>query len=385
MRLNVGIYNLHMQAMGGGEKLTLVLAEQLSREYDVSLFCAEPLDVRTLEQFFDVDLDRVNVQCLDGPRPLPRFAARLRGDTAATLCEQHYRQLRKLNLDVFINNSYASGLICPAAHGIFVCMFPHATPVRSAVDSYETIVAISDFSAAWVRQRWQREAEIIYPPCDDMGPPSTKEKIILHVGRFIADSDQDERHHKRQDLLLNAFKSMTDLQQGWQLHFAGSLGVDRRSREFAAALGDNAAGLPVFFHFNSPRDDVRELYRKASIYWHATGFGFAVNDYPGKQEHFGITTVEAMSAAAVPVVYASGGQKEIVTDAVDGFWWNDFDELAQQTRKLVKDEDLRRRLGQQAVTSSRRFGKQTFAERIDQLISRTRDRLKRKSWSNSAD
>jgi hypothetical protein len=30
MRLNVGIYNLHMQALGGGEKLTLVLAEQLS-------------------------------------------------------------------------------------------------------------------------------------------------------------------------------------------------------------------------------------------------------------------------------------------------------------------------------------------------------------------
>lgn len=369
MRLNVGIYNLHMQAMGGGEKLTLVLAEQLSRQHNVSLFSGVPLDVPALEQFFGVGLSRVKIRCLDGPPAFPRLAARLRGDTAATLYEQHYRQLRKLNLDLFINNSYASGLICPAARGIFMCMFPHDAPARGVIDSYASVVAISKFSARWVRQRWQRESEVIYPPCDDMGPSSTKENIILHVGRFIADSNQDERHHKGQNHLLNAFKSMTDLQQqGWQLHFAGSRGSDSRSKEFAAKVRDDAAGLPVFFHFNSSGADVRELYRKAAIYWHATGFGFHPTDYPGKQEHFGITTVEAMSAAAVPVVYASGGQKEIVTDGVEGLWWNDIDELAQQTRKLVKDEDLRGRLAQQAVASSRRFSKDIFAERIDQLL-----------------
>ena len=44
MRRKVGIYNLHMRAMGGGEKLALVLAEHLSLTNNVSLFCAEPLE-----------------------------------------------------------------------------------------------------------------------------------------------------------------------------------------------------------------------------------------------------------------------------------------------------------------------------------------------------
>src|SRR6476660_10223179 len=183
MKLNVGIYNLHLRAMGGGEKLTLVLAEHLSLRHDVSLFCAEPIDVRSLEHFFDVDLSRVNVVPLTGAVSLPKLIARLRGNSAAAISQHHYEQLRQLELDLFINNSYGSGLLCPAPRGIFMCMFPHrGTGAREVLASYRTIVAISQYSAGWVERRWQRTPEIVYPPCDDMGPPETKRKIILHVG-----------------------------------------------------------------------------------------------------------------------------------------------------------------------------------------------------------
>jgi glycosyltransferase involved in cell wall biosynthesis len=371
MRRNIGIYNLHMQAMGGGEKLTLALAEHLSLKHNVSLFCAEPLDVASLEQYFGVDLSRVKVNALEKMGPFSKFAGKVRGDSGSALSQQHYQQLRKLDLDIFINNSYGSGLMCPAARGILMCMFPHTTPpIRSeALDSYSTIVAISQYSADWIQQRWKRHSEIIYPPCDDMGSPAVKEKIILHVGRFIADSNADERHHKGQRLLLDVFTRLKDLQQdGWSLHFSGSLGGDKRSREFADALVQAAKDLPVFFHFNSPRETIRELYRNAAIYWHATGYGFDPNTYPGKQEHFGITTVEAMSAAAVPVVYSTGGQRETVTDGVDGLWWHDLDELTGQTRRLANDSDLRCKLGQQAVCSSERFNRHVFATATDNLI-----------------
>ncbi len=368
MKKNVGIYNLHMRAMGGGEKLTLVLAEHLSLTNDVSLFCAEPLDKSKLEDFLGVDLSRVRIDPLDGPGPVPKLFGRLRRDSTSSLSQHHYQQLRKLDLDVFINNSYGSGLLNPASHGLFMCMFPHSTtqPKRAVIDSYSTVVAISQYSAEWVRRRWQRDAEVIYPPCDDMGPSTQKEKMILHVGRFLADSNEDERHHKSQGVLLDAFKQMTDLHRdGWALHFAGSRGSDTT---FADSLVRNAQGFPVFFHFNSPREELRELYRKAAIYWHATGYGFQADSYPGKQEHFGITTVEAMSAAAVPVVYASGGQTEIVTSEVDGFCWNDLEQLSIHTRKLANDAELHRRLGQQAVIASRRFSRETFAEGIDRLM-----------------
>ena len=365
MRRKIGIYNLHLQAMGGGERMALVLAEHLSQRHDVSLISTAPIDAAGLEEFFEVDLSRINLVTLEGAGSLAKAFARLRRKISAAVSRQHYAELRELNLDLFINNSYGSELICPARRGIFMCMFPHAA-ATDAIHSYETIVAISEYSATWVQQRWQRTSAIVHPPCDDMGPPETKRKIILHVGRFIADSDRDERHHKSQALLLTTFRQLSDLHQaGWEFHLAGSVGSHQA---FANSLVQAARGLPIVFHFNSSREQLRNLYRHAAIYWHATGHGVDAQQYPGKQEHFGISTVEAMSAGAVPLVYASGGQKEIVTNGVDGLWWNRIDELVSQTRALVANEALGSRFSENAVRSSTRFSRQTFLERMDELV-----------------
>ena len=37
MKGNIGVYNLHMRSLGGGEKLTLALAEHLSVAHNVWL------------------------------------------------------------------------------------------------------------------------------------------------------------------------------------------------------------------------------------------------------------------------------------------------------------------------------------------------------------
>lgn len=397
MKRNIGVYNLYLRTMGGGEKLTLALAEHLSRSHNVWLFSADPLDIDALEQFFGVDLSRVSPVRLKGPGPLLRLVAKARGRRAPAFSLHHYLQLKKLNLDIFINNSYASGLVCPAAQGVLMCMFPyHPAPrpatdslarrvkdslvdglercvtgfaVRNVVASYSSVVAISRYSAEWASRMWGRGPVVINPPCDDMGPPSAKQKIILHVGRFVADVGERERHHKGQDVLLETFKGMTDLwRRGWELHFVGHVGADAESAKFAAALVESAAGLPVSFHFGAGLGELRDLYRRAAVYWHATGFGLPAEAYPAGQEHFGITTVEAMSAGAVPVVYGSGGQMEIVTHGADGFCWTDTAELARLTEELANDQTLRERLSRQAVASSRRFGREAFAAGVDRLV-----------------
>jgi glycosyltransferase involved in cell wall biosynthesis len=400
MKGNIGIYNLHMRSMGGGEKLTLALAEHLSAGHNVWLFYDEPLDIALLEKFFGVDLSRVKLSPLPHPGRLLSLMARVRGWRVPDFSLHHYLQLGKLGLDIFINNSYASGLTCPAARGIFMCMFPHVMaphpPARSlprragdalvdwverrvtgfaapdVSDSYATVVAISRYSAEWVCRLWGRCPEIIFPPCEDMGPPdAAKQKSILHVGRFIADVGENGYHHKGQGVLLDAFKGMTSLHRdGWELHFAGSVGVDEESAKYAAALMQSAEGFPVKFHIKAGLEELRSLYRAAAIYWHATGFGYPASDYPAKQEHFGITTVEAMSAGAVPVVYGSGGQKEIVTHGIDGLCWDDTAGLVSQTLGLVNDPDLRARLSGQAIASSERFSRKAFAASVDRLVGR---------------
>ncbi|MBV9928505.1 MAG: glycosyltransferase family 4 protein [Acidobacteria bacterium] len=393
MKGNVGVYNLHMRTMGGGEKLTLALAEHLSRSHNVLLFHADPLDLAALERFFGVDLSRVRPVRLEAPGPLLRLLAKVRGKRPPTFSLQHYLQIKKLKLDLFINNSYASGLACPAERGVLMCMFPYSPPPRPAgtkdalvdrlekcvtgfdvgevVASYSSVVAISRYTAEWVGRMWGREAEVVYPPCEEMGPPSAKERLILHVGRFIADVGERERHHKGQGVLLETFKQMDELRRrGWELHFAGSVGKDEESAQFARALVRGAEGHAVTFHFDAKLGELRDLYRRAAVYWHATGFGLPAEEHPAGQEHFGITTVEAMSAGAVPVVYGSGGQKEIVAHGTNGFCWKETDELSSLTHTLADDANLRERLSRQAVASSRRFGRESFDAGIDRLVER---------------
>ena len=369
MTLNIGIYNLQMPAMGGGEKLTLVLAEHLSMNHNVSLFCADQPDIPLLERYFEVDLSGVNVAALNSSGALAPFVRKVRNNIPLPIPHPHFRQLQRLKLDLFINNSFASELTCPAPVGIFMCMFPHPIANTASIASYSHVVAISRFTAHWVKRMWGRQADVVYPPCDDMGPPTAKENIILHVGRFIADSDEDERHQKGQRVLLEAFRDAKQLHAaGFKLHFIGSVAPDKRSRLFANALVESASGLPVHFHFDAPRTEVRDLYRRASIFWHSTGYGWSESDHPAKQEHFGIATCEAMSAGAVPIVYASGGQKEIVADGVDGLFWNELDQLVARTMEVANDTVLRERLSTEAINSSRRFSKNEFTAEVDRLV-----------------
>ena len=63
-----------------------------------------------------------------------------------------------------------------------------------------------------------------------------------------------------------------------------------------------------------PRDELLELYSRASLFWHAAGHGQDDRRHPERLEHFGITTVEAMAHGAVPLVFPAGGPAEVVAD-----------------------------------------------------------------------
>ena len=392
--MKIGIYNLHMQAKGGGEKRTLVLAEHLSRSHSVWVFVAEPVDVASLESFFDVDLSRVSFVALDGKgrdaRRRPALGARWE---ALSRSLAHFTRIKSFEVDVFINNSHCSDLPCPGARGIYMCMFPftNGLPNRlrriyhslmdrveervmghggfNYLDSYAVITANSRFTGEWIEQLWGRCPELIYSVGDHMGPPVEKQKIILNVGRFVAHGA--DGLHKRQHVLLEVFKRLPAIhKQGWQLHFMGSVAQNARVQSLVERLTNDGEGCPVVFHFDADFDSLRELYRRSALYWQATGYGLPVREYPGLQEHFGMTTVEAMSAGAVPVVIDAGGQREIVTHGVDGFVWDDLTALADQTTRLITDSCLRNRFSQRAVLSSARFGRTAYNQRMDKIINR---------------
>jgi glycosyltransferase involved in cell wall biosynthesis len=111
---------------------------------------------------------------------------------------------------------------------------------------------------------------------------------------------------------------------------------------------------------NLARSELTSLYERASIFWHASGYGEDQNIEPFLVEHFGISTVEAMAAGCVPVVINKGGQSEIVQHEVNGFLWETLDELKDYTARLISDDDLRVRMSAAARKRAQMFSREMF-------------------------
>ena len=121
--------------------------------------------------------------------------------------------------------------------------------------------------------------------------------------------------------MINAFKEMvTKGLKDWK--FVLAVSVQKKDETEFEVMQKAAKGFPIEFLVNKSNDELWDIYSKAKIYWHASGFGEDLEKNPEYAEHFGISTVEAMGAGAVPVVINAGGQTEIVADGENGFLWN---------------------------------------------------------------
>src|SRR5262249_14482594 len=148
---------------------------------------------------------------------------------------------------------------------------------------------------------------------------------------------------------------------GWTLHVVG--GCEGSQLPYLERVRQAATGLPVQIHANAPRTLVHRLMASSSIFWSATGYGEDEEKAPWAQEHFGMTTAEAMAGGCVPVVIDRAGQREIVRDGVDGYRWRSAGELAARTREVAGDEALRARLSASAVARAQQYSDDAFAAR----------------------
>lgn len=234
------------------------------------------------------------------------------------------------------------------------------------LDSYQLICPISEFSLRWMRHYWKREGPILNPPVavSDHGPVH-KDPIILSVGRFFGEGG----HPKNHEFMIRSFAEIVRRGlAGWELHLAGNMGTRNVDEKYFENLTRTAREFPITLHPDLSFAELNKLYARASIYWHASGFGENPNKNPVNFEHFGITTVEAMASGCVPVVINSGGQPEVVTHRVDGLLWDSRQELIDLTFELIEDPEMLERLSQKAVGSATQFGEDRFRRHFLELV-----------------
>lgn len=187
-----------------------------------------------------------------------------------------------------------------------------------------SVIVNSAFTKQVIDAEYGLDSIVIYPPVTPIVDSGKKGKMILSVGRF-----EPSLNTKHQDVLIKAFRSLSPSLPGWTLTLAGACSSD----DWLTQLRRLADGLPINFLVNCSYADLCHMYQEAAIYWHAAGYEVDEVKNPELTEHFGISTVEAISAGCIPLVVPYGGQREIITSNI--YHWQTMEELVQKTREQI--------------------------------------------------
>jgi glycosyltransferase involved in cell wall biosynthesis len=370
--------------MGGGEKFIGKIAEIIAKQNEVEFMVFHKPDVEELETRLGLDLSRVTIRNLGRPEHLQVLHTTTIKDLALLLdtktfpiVKPHIVSRCTRKYDLFINQESGTFIPSHSRRSVFICQHPPvAQPKGRALlqrllfdpklKTYDEIVVYSCFTRKWVERYYQREATVLYPPIDtESFIPSVKENIILSVGRFFT-----TLHCKKQLEMVGSFKRLyteQDLKE-WTYHLYGGLGNDPKDHKYLDNCRREAEGYPIYFHANAPFNVLKELYGKAKIFWHATGIGEDENKHPERMEHFGMTTVEAMSAGCVPIVINKGGQPEIVDSGISGFVFETLDELNKHTIRLIEYDALWEKMSEACIRRSQEFSLSKFEARVKQIF-----------------
>jgi GT2 family glycosyltransferase len=361
-RPSIAIYDHALHFLGGGQRYGAVMGSVLRDRYDVTFIANKSVALEDIEKSYGIDLSGCRLVVKKIPfyerRKLPLI------DHSLVVHEKKNPfdviSHESMGYDIFVNANMLPKVRPLSPVSIFICHFPDSYRDNwFAADAYTHVIVNSSYGAKWLWKFWRmKHSGIVNPPADMQGPETGKENLILSVARM------EPLGSKKQKEMLLLFRDMIrdhpQLKGKWRLILAGG-STDHnpyldRIRELAAATEGT-----IDIRVNLTLEDLRLLYAKARIFWHACGLG---EDDPKLIEHFGMTTVEAMQNRCVPVVINGGGQKEIVEHGVSGFRFNTARELTEYTLSLIGKPELMERMGNAAFDRSKAFSAAKFKETI---------------------
>lgn len=354
-----------LSVMGGGERVAIHSIKEALREgHEVYLAC-EKFDVEAFEDFFGVEGLFKDVTILN----FPPFKPSVRRMVLYQRLIYYQRQMGKIlsenrNFDFVFNSAeIANHPVARTPSGMY-CYFPeyfshlesngfhglwqaYYLPVRSfyrfKAQRIEQLLSVSNFTRDYVKQLWGREARTLYPPCpieQYRNLNGSKENLVITIGRVSPE--------KRMELFLEIARGLP------AINFAiiGSVPADKQLYFHELQM---SAPANVSFVI-SPLRKAKDLLRRAKVYVHCA-----------RNEHFGITIVEAMAAGCIPVVHNSGGPREIVDDGV-GFRWNSLHDAATNISQVIENESERRLLSASSARRSEKYRPEIFEQGFSRVL-----------------
>jgi len=160
-------------------------------------------------------------------------------------------------------------------------------------------------------------------------------------------------NHKQQSLAIKVFSELFERYPKWDLHFWG-VGRDEMSlREKIKKIG-----LEDRIFLNGFTNNPIEKLKKSDIFI-----------FPSRYEGFGLALAEAMSVGLPSIGFeACSGVNELIEHEKNGFLAKDVSDMRSLVEKLMKDPELRNRLGKQANKDMRKYDPKVIADKWDELV-----------------
>ena len=179
------------------------------------------------------------------------------------------------------------------------------------------------------------------------------EKSSLQNKKVIAVGKQS--YQKSYDRLLKSWALLDKEFQDWELHIYGkfdeNLGLENLAKDLKI---ENQ----VYFHL--PEKNIEKKYSESSIFVLSSRY-----------EGFGMVLIEAMSFGIPCVSFdCNYGPSDIIKDNEDGFLIKNGDEetFVEKLQLLMKDENLRKEMGEKARENVQRFSPQNVVKQWDELF-----------------
>ncbi|MEW6040902.1 MAG: glycosyltransferase [Elusimicrobiota bacterium] len=202
-------------------------------------------------------------------------------------------------------------------------------------------VAISKTVAQRVKERYNRDCQIIYPPVDDtfFTPGcSPSDSYFLLVSRLVP--------YKRVDVAIEAFNSL-----GLPLKI---IGKGRQEKELKSTAKKN-----IEFLGEVTKEELKELYQNC------TALVFP------QEEDFGITSIEAQLCGKPVIAYKKGGAIETVAEDKSGIFFEE--QTSDSLKEAVKRIETKNFNSKEISENAKKFGIERFKR--DFLILLTTDKL----------
>ena len=188
-----------------------------------------------------------------------------------------------------------------------------------------------------------------YEECADLEAEKNFYRII-NIGRLV-------KNHKRQHLLISAFIKIADDFPDWHLEFYGAKDKENYYNELNKMINDSHLQERIFL--KGVTNDVESVLKQGDLFV-----------FPSAYEGFGLSLAEAMSMGLPVIGYKScPAINELIIDNVNGLLCDDgVKPLANAMSTLMKDRDLRIKLGQAANISMSKYSAKNIWNQWNDLL-----------------